>query len=158
MTRAVVLIAVALGVASAGCNVSTGLNRECVLVRKCDAGACPITEQYVQDKLGSSKDFIAFGAVECEDLVCVRDSAFPKGTDLAGPAKGYCSKPCAAGSQCQSDDRSLDDKPATALYCRPLLLDEFVLAEIRKDPAAAKLLGNVTSPFFCARTGLDGGT
>lgn len=136
-----------------GCSVGSGLNKKCNLPRKADGGVVFLTEGEVQEKTASAKDFIGFGSLDCEDLVCVRDSTFPKGTDLAAPALGYCSKQCVEGSTCASDDSALDKKADTALKCRPLLLDRETLAAIAADPALSNQLGNVREPYFCARGG-----
>ena len=73
----------------ASCTVSSGLNKPCSLPKKIDGGTVvPITEQEVQENTGSNdtstRDFVAFGAVDCEDLVCVRDP------DAADRARGIC--------------------------------------------------------------------
>ncbi len=145
-----------------GCTVSSGLNKPCnlpKLVMINDAGVVvPITEGEVQENLGTSsgatRDFVAFGAVDCEDLVCVRDSSFPKGTVLTEPAIGYCSRPCAQGLACPSDDPALDERGDTRMSCRPLLLTK----EALKALAEAGRGFGVQEPYFCARGGLgDGG-
>lgn len=145
-SNAVVLV-IWLG-ALASCKLDPDVNRPCVLVKRCpDGGVCPVTEGDIQEKTTGSRDFISFGATDCDDLTCVRDSTFPKGTDLSAPAKGYCSRPCAEGSTCASYDPALDKDPSTKLRCRALLLE----LEYAGPDAGASL--NVTEPFFCARGG-----
>jgi len=135
-------------VALSGCKLDSDVNRPCVLVKRCpDGGVCPVTEREVQEKTTSSRDFISFGATDCDDLTCVRDAAFHKDPDLSAPAKGYCSRPCAEGSACASSDAAMDKDPTTKLSCRALLLDLAI-----SDPDAGAGL-NVTEPFFCARGG-----
>ena len=105
MTRVLLaLSATMLVLGLVGCSVGSGLNKKCNLPRKVDGGVVFLTEGEVQEKTASAKDFIAFGSLDCEDLVCVRDSSFPKGSDLAAPALGYCSRPCVENSTCPSDD------------------------------------------------------
>lgn len=153
-----VLAGLAVGALVAGCRPITDLNADCVLIKKCDGdgGVCNFTEREMQEKTGSSKDFISFGSTDCDDLTCVRDSSFPKDPDLDKPAHGYCSKACAGeGASCPSDtEKHEKDVP---LHCRPLLLDAETLAAIKSDPVLGPMIGNVTAPFFCARSGADGG-
>jgi len=138
---------------AAGCRPSTGLNLPCNLVRRLpDGGTGFITEREVQEKKGTTKDFVSFGAVECDDLVCVRDATFPNSTNLDGPAGGYCSAACSPGSACLSEKPEMDDDATTKLNCRPLLLDEATLGELcTTDPSACIDIGGVRSPYFCAR-------
>jgi len=145
----------ALALMMTGCTASSGLNVPCSLPKKIDGGTVvPITEREVQESLnsgsGATRDFVAFGAVDCEDSVCVRDSSFPKGTKLDDPALGYCSRECAPGITCPSDDSALDSRGDTRMACRPLLLTREALQAIA---ASGKTLG-VQEPYFCARGGL----
>lgn len=155
------LATIAVGVVVGGCTAATDNNRPCTLVKKGPNGtAVAITEGELTAKAGFSKDFITFGTVECEDLVCARDSNFkPTNTDPTLPAQGYCSRPCAQNSKCPSFDPKMDTVPSTALNCRPLLLDETTLKEVCKDPGACQSVNNVQSPYFCARGSVaaDGG-
>lgn len=146
-----------MGALVVACRPITDLNADCVLIKKCgDGGVCSFTEEEMQEATGTSKDFISFGSTDCDDLTCVRDSSFPKGTNLTKPAHGYCSKACAGeGASCPSD--TVQHEKQNPLHCRPLLLDPSVLAAIKDDPVAAAQLGNVTAPYFCARSGADGG-
>jgi hypothetical protein len=155
------VVAAVLGVAAIGCRAATDLNTTCTLIRGLpDGGSEALTERFVQEKTGTTKDFVSFGSVECDDLVCVRDATFPRSTNLDGVAFGYCSRPCVQGCTCPSQDAALDDKKDTQLNCRPLLLDEQTLNALCTDqPSACVDLGGVRSPFFCARgENLDAGT
>ncbi len=150
----------------AACGVPTDLGRPCVLVKRAaattlpdggvvaaaDGGTAFITEGEIQ----AGKDFISFGATECEDLVCVRDSTTerPANAKDTDPANGYCSKPCAQGStrSCPAADPAHDKNAALRLTCRPLLLDTETLALICQDKATCdRYFGGTTSPYFCAR-------
>lgn len=149
MTRALVGCLL-LAVLTVACKPSTGLNTRCQLPRKSDGGTSYLTEGQVQESTQANKDFIAFGAVDCEDFVCVRDSSFPKGSDLSAPAEGYCSRDCLdETSKCESDTSvsTLDKNPATAMRCRALLLDKESLAAL--PPGTLPIAGG--QPFFCAR-------
>ena len=148
-----------------GCQDSTDLGKTpCHLVKKGPDGG-PV--DVVVGELSAGKDFLSFGAVECEDLVCVLDKqgvsavlaqAISNSAVLSNPALGYCSRACAQGSSTtctpQFDDQQND--PALAMSCQQLVLDSATIAEICKDPAkCAAYFDNNRSPFFCARG--DGG-
>lgn len=151
---------VALSLAGLACKPATDLNRPCALIRKDPANpkqSLPIT----LGELKANKDFISFGVVECEDLVCVRDADFKQGLNDAGvtspsdPAFGYCSRPCqpSNASACPSYDSALDERAATKLSCRALLLDAETLAAIcAADPKKCEdFLGGTKDPNFCAQ-------
>jgi hypothetical protein len=145
-------------VAASGCKAQTDLNSECVLVKKDPSDATgkksmPITAGEL--RANANRDVISFGATECEDLVCIREAGAPLPATDAEPVKGRCSSSCAgADSTCQSFDEALDKDPATALLCRPLLLDAAVLAAMRQADEAAyrRYFGDNSSPYFCARS------
>ncbi len=142
-----------------GCGVKTDLGKTCSLFKRGpDGGAVPIKEQDIAGK--ANKDFISFGAVECEDLVCVRDSSFVSTAQPTDNAQGYCSRPCVLGSTtgCPAADSADDQNPTRRLSCRALLLDETTLAACRADPDCKARLGDTTAPYFCARGKPDGGS
>ncbi len=147
-----------------GCEVSSEIGKECTLVRKASAEEeqtfgrkfMPILEKEVAPR----QDFISFGSIECEDLVCVRDAAFPRATNDDGTvngnaeAKGYCSKECVEGSNaCEVKDTSgvLPGLPER-MSCRALLLDQVTLEALRSSDEAfyRRTFGENNSPFFCA--------
>jgi hypothetical protein len=138
-------LAAAVGAFTA-CTV-TDLNSPCVLIRPNPDGGkpLPLLESQVQAAQGRNKDFIALGTVECENLICVRDSDFVSDAGASDPALGYCSNSCLKGSVCPSYDSALDTG-STRLNCRPLLLDQRSLAALDAGD-----LGSVTDPYFCAR-------
>lgn len=145
----------------AGCHVNTDLGRLCQLVKRNPdggAGSVPIVEG---DLPGANKDFISFGATECEDLVCVRDAYVPRTGVATAAAAGYCSRSCVPNSSigCPAANSSDDTDPARKLGCRALLLDEQTLGAIcSNDPATCQQLGDARSPYFCARSNPDGGS
>ncbi len=148
------LIVASIALVIAGCSVRTGLNKECNFRKKtADGGVVLITEGELQESLtgggSSTRDFIAKGAVECDDFWCVRDSSFPKGTDMAAPAFGYCSQLCQQGLECLSDDPALDLNAKTRMSCRVLLLNKEVLAQLPELGAK--------EPYLCARGQADAG-
>lgn len=153
------------------CQVDSGLNKPCVLVKRDPADPTGNTRKVLtwgEIKAQANKDYISFGATECDDLTCVRDATFGSGdggTELkdTDPAPGYCTRPCIENSTvgCPSSDSSLDKNYKTAMSCRALLLDANTLETLKAaDPVRyQQTFGETTSPFFCARGGLlpDGG-
>jgi hypothetical protein len=147
-----------------GCEVSSQIGKPCNLVRK----ATPEEkEQLGQDtvailekEIAPNQDFISFGSVQCEDLICVRDAAFPRATNEDGtinqnaPAQGYCSKECVEGSSaCEVKDTSDVQKDLPGrMSCRALLLDQDTLEALRSADEAfyRRTFGENNSPFFCA--------
>ncbi len=116
--------------------VQTDLNTPCKLVRGNPDGGRPIAILKTDDVIKNSaqEDFISFGSAECDDQVCVRDSAFTEDAGDSSPeAHGYCSTYCTEGSNssCQSATGALDSNPTTKLSCRALLLDSATLAAIK---------------------------
>lgn len=142
------------------CRTATDNNQPCTLVKAGpDGGAIALTEKELRAAVGFSKDFLTAGSAECEDGYCARDSAFVSAAGDNEPAQGYCTTHCRVGSPCFSSDERLDRAPSTALTCRAQLLDETTLAELCRVPSNCEKIGNVQSPYFCARgTGArDGG-
>jgi hypothetical protein len=140
----------------------TDLNTPCVLVRGGPDGGAPIALLKSDDiiKNSANKDFISFGSTECEDQVCVRDSAYVDSMPMKPEAYGYCSTYCAEGSTntCTSQDGNLDRVPTTKLSCRALLLDSATLTALKmtNPDYYAMVFGMTTSPFFCARSAVLG--
>ena len=138
---------------------SSDLNTPCTLVKANPDGGKPLAIYKSDDviKNGAAKDFISFGSPECEDQVCVRDSAFREDAgDTSLEAHGYCSTACAEGSSndCQSYSGALDNDPTTRLSCRALLLDAATLLALKMSEPDVydQTFGSTTSPFFCARS------
>ena len=165
------LIAASL-VTEVGCKQTNDLGTYCVLVRRDPAdtdpsdgiSSIPVKQSEIPTVSGDStdsRDYISFGSTECEDLVCVRDSAFaeasepglPVGADQ--PAYGVCSTACSVDVQstCTAADSSIDKTARTHLTCRRLVLDDATLARLRQtDPVTyQEYFGTNTSPYFCAR-------
>lgn len=152
-----VTAAVALSVTSVACKPATDLNSRCTLVKRNPDGGTPlpILEGEVRNAQGANKDFIAIGSLDCEDLICVRDSAFASDSGVDAPAEGYCSRQCVQGTTCPSYDENLDKGPK-ALNCRALLLSAETLAALSSDGGG---FTGVRDPYFCARGALpDSGT
>lgn len=161
------LIVVAVALSMMACKADTDLGKPgCHLLKALpDGGATNV----IVAELSAGKDFLSFGAVECEDLICVLDvdgvaQVLAQATSvpavLAEPATGYCSHSCAQGNTtgCTPQYQDLQNDPSMIMACRALVLDNDTIAEICKDPVKCQeYFNNSRSAFFCARGG-DGGT
>jgi hypothetical protein len=150
----------AFGLLWSACPNPTDLGKECVLIRKDPADTDPSdgtnSIEIREGEITPGKDFISFGATECDDLICVRDANAAPGTDPNAIAKGVCSRPCVATSatSCETGDRSVDEDESRRFTCRSLLLDADTLAAIKEaDPEKyQRYFGNAQSPDFCVGT------
>lgn len=164
--RSLLIVGSAVALSMMACKVDTDLGKEgCHLLKSGpDGGAVNV----IVAELSAGKDFLSFGSVECEDLVCVLDAqgvsvllaqATANPAVLANPATGYCSRACAQGSStgCTPQFEDLQNDPSKVMGCRALVLDNDTIAEICKDPVKCRLyFDNNRSAYFCARG--DGGT
>jgi hypothetical protein len=154
-----------------GCKVSSDIGKTCVLVRKATAEeqkAEPDKEPFryiMESQLTAGQDFISFGSVECEDLVCVRDADYDPQLEATADrtkvaATGYCSKPCVADTDnnalttdacAVTSDEALPSVKAS-MTCRAMLLDQQALDALRAADRTTyrTYFGDNTSPFFCA--------
>lgn len=148
-------VALTLSVLGLGCKPATDLNNRCVLVKRNPDGGTPVNlrESEVRNAQAQNKDFIAVGSLDCEDLICVRDSFFASDAGANDPAEGYCSRQCVVGSACPSASEA-DDRGARALNCRSLLLSPETLAALSSGDGG---FAGIRDPNFCARGGGDGG-
>lgn len=149
---------------SFGCTPASDIGNPCILVRKDPTDtdpadgtrSIPIKEKEIQ----AGKDFVSFGATECEDLVCVRGAATEPNPNPEADATGVCSKPCLQTSEtsCATGNAELDK--SSPFVCRSLLLDETTLAAIKQaDPQKyAQYFGDTQSPYFCAKPQENPGT
>jgi hypothetical protein len=162
------LIVVAVALSMMACKADTDLGKPgCHLLKALpDGGATNV----IVAELSAGKDFLSFGAVECEDLICVLDvdgvakvlaqATADNGASLGDPATGYCSHSCAQGNKtgCTPQYQDLQNDPSMIMACRALVLDNDTIAEICKDPVKCEeYFNNSRSAYFCARGG-DGGT
>jgi hypothetical protein len=134
-----------------------------------DKDGNPIQEIQVvnikEKDLVPGQDYIAFGATDCEDLVCIRDVESPPNPDYDpnsdnkvrrnAPAQGYCSRACLQGSDasaCEVTEAKPVEGVKERMDCRSLLLDQASLDALRaSDPEAYRsTFGDTNSPFFCA--------
>jgi hypothetical protein len=152
--RWVVLLGSAL--LASGCSVTTELGKPCVLVKKPSEAE---QEQGIRSKpvlegeIATNQDFISFGSTDCEELICVRDAAFPRNTDPNAPATGYCSQPCVEGtSSCEVTDSEVSADLKSRMTCRSLIMDQATLDRLRaENPAQYEAtFGRNNSPYFCA--------
>ncbi|MFP2910544.1 adventurous gliding motility lipoprotein CglC [Pyxidicoccus sp. 3LFB2] len=149
-----------------GCEVSSQIGKPCTLVRKSTPEELEQfktkTRPILEKEIAPRQDFISFGAVECEDLICVRDADFPRATNEDGTvngnadAMGYCSKECVEGSNsCEVKDTSdVQEGLPERMACRALLLDQDTLEALRSADEAfyRRTFGENNSPFFCSGT------
>ena len=140
-----------------GCRPVSDLNKRCVLIKRNPDGGTPsaLRESEVRNAQGVNKDFIAVGSLDCDDLICVRDSFFVSDASADSPAEGYCSRACIPEKPCPSFDETLDKGP-NALSCRALLLSPETLAALSGGDGG---FAGIYDPNFCARSGRsDAGT
>ena len=135
------------------CQVSSDIGKPCVLVKRSTSGAK--YDPVVQADITSDQDFISFGSLECEDLVCVRDARSEiKLAEDGNSVLGYCSKACVAEAQgtCTVNNSAADPTVKANMSCRALLLDQPTLDALRaKDPVGYRqTFGDNASPYFCA--------
>ena len=138
------------------CQVSSDIGKPCVLVKRSTTGAKydPVTASDIQ----IDQDFISFGSLECEDLVCVRDARSEiKFAEDGTSVLGYCSKACVADAlvaPCTVNNPQADPTVKANMSCRALLLDQQALDDLRaKDPVGYReTFGDNASPYFCAST------
>ncbi|HUM09316.1 MAG TPA: adventurous gliding motility lipoprotein CglC [Myxococcaceae bacterium] len=162
-----VLVVAAVALSMMACKADTDLGKPgCHLLKALPDGG---PTNVIVAELSAGKDFLSFGSVECEDLICVLDQdgvstllaqATANPAVLADPATGYCSHACAQGSTggCTPQYQDYQNDPTQVMSCRALVLDNDTIAEICKDPVKCQqYFNNSRSAFFCARGG-DGGT
>lgn len=146
------------GLLLGGCNVTTQLGVPCELVRAAtpqerENGGLKFVPIY-EKELVRGQDFISFGAVQCDDLICVRDASVAPSDNPEDVALGYCSKECIEGTTtgCEVTDSSVAQDLKDRMACRALLLDQATLDALRAaDPDYYRAtFGENTSPFFCA--------
>jgi hypothetical protein len=143
-----------------GCAVTTELGKPCLLVRKTTAEEEAATGRKVieipEGDIAADQDFISFGSLECEDLICVRDDSSPRSDDPNSPAVGYCSKECVQGTTTGCEITRTEDDVQQGLRermtCRALLLDQDTLDAIRvaDESFYRRTFGENNTPFFCA--------
>lgn len=161
MLRHLLLAAILLGATLFACTANTDLGQSCNMVKALPDGG--VTAVVVGD-LSAGKDFVSFGATECNDLVCVVDQASASlqlsqaqrdaGTSLQSTAVGYCSTVCVQGSNatCTPQFNDQQNIPGLAMTCRELVLDPALIASICQDPKLCQeFFGSNRSSFFCAR-------
>lgn len=150
-----------------GCEVPSDIGKPCVLVKKSSSDQQKY-DWVTKDDIGKGdKDFISFGSLDCEDLICVRDANSPIVTQEVGDADakqtvvmGYCSKACQPSESnapqlqdpCAVNDPDASAEVKASMSCRALLLDQAALDYMRaKDPVGYRqTFGDNASPYFCA--------
>ena len=136
-----------------GCPVTGDIGYPCRFVKQ-DGGIV------MESELRPGQDLIAFGSVECEDFVCVRNRFAPS---TGSEALGTCSARCLPTNP--DDCKGLSPEANTSqgpFTCRPLVLDSETLAVLCNDlnsPKCHVVGGNLTA-YYCAQGAAppDGGT
>ncbi len=158
LQQGLIVVAAVAAIGMTGCRVNTGLGNECTLVRRDPTDtdtsdgvrSIPLTEA----EIGAGKDFISFGATDCEDFTCVRDQSDEPGAVPAAEARGFCSRSCLQNDpgSCLTGNDDIDNGP-NPFVCRQLLLDEETLAAIRAaDPDRYQaIFGDAQTAYYCAR-------
>jgi hypothetical protein len=137
---------------SSGCEVTSELGKPCVLVKASSTGQG--SEPVTLSDLQPGQDFVSFGSLDCEDLICVLDAKSERQTTQDGKVLGYCSRPCVATLQdnCAVTDESVSAELRNRMTCRALLLDQAALDKLRADDPARyrQIFGDHNSPYFCS--------
>ena len=156
--QGMIVIAAVAAIGLTGCRVQSELGKECTLVSRdppdTDTSdgvrSIPLTEA----EIAANKDFISFGATDCEDFTCVRDQSDEPGAVPEAEAKGFCSGSCLTNNpdSCLTGNDEVDNGP-NPFVCRQLLLDEETLAAIRAaDPERyRRIFGDAQTAYYCAR-------
>jgi hypothetical protein len=134
-----------------GCKGNSDIGRSCLLVKK---GSGTESAPVVAGDLSEGQDFISFGALDCEDLICVKDADMPLEL-VDGQVAGYCSKPCVQDElvdPCAVTYPGAIEAVKSRMSCRALLLDQKALDDLRQnDPDTYHAtFGDNNSPYFCA--------
>lgn len=145
-----------------GCKVNSDIGTKCLLVKKKVGGTGTESEPVLRTDLNENQDFISFGSLECEDLICVKDASMPIETAENGQVQGYCSKACVPPDDttpqlqdpCAVTDPNAIESVKSRMACRALLLDQKALDDLREnDPDTYRAtFGPNNSPYFCAGT------
>ncbi len=95
---------------------------------------------------GGDKEYVSFGAAECDNLTCVRSAgeALPESEEAPN---GTCSGECITDQDCSSDGNG-------KFVCRELFLDQAFLTQLREnltEEEYARYFGRIQNTKFCAR-------
>ncbi len=125
--------------------------------QEADVGqACPMNVLYADgspvDEAGTGcsadrSDFFRSGAIECENLVCLRSvtGPCPGGTSAPFLSRSYCSKACVSDDDCFTSE--------TGLVCRRVLLDPSFVASL--PDGGAPWLPAALASSYCATPSLQ---
>lgn len=111
MTRSVLVLCASALLTLVGCKVSTDYGRNCRMTKPGSAAGevIPISKDqlpgtYPATGGGPASDYVALGAAECDDFICVRtfDPVEPYADDATN-ALGYCTRSCMDNSDCTPD-------------------------------------------------------
>jgi hypothetical protein len=87
-------------------------------------------------------DYFRTGAIECDNLVCVRSSTGTCAADSSlASIRHYCSKACVSDRDCFTGE--------TGLVCRQIVLDPVFLATLPPE-VRERYLGQIQASNYCA--------
>lgn len=93
---------------------------------------------------GKDKDFVSFGAAECDNLTCVRSRGAPLPSSEAEPA-GTCSGECITDLDCEGAQGG-------RYVCRELVFDDAFLGNLKdslSEEEYERYLGRIQNAKFC---------
>lgn len=139
---AVVLASSSVAVLSACAKTDLGL--PCTLTQPCSTGTCSIPPSAVENR---SIDYVALGAAECDNFVCIRTTRSANPENQATAARGYCTSPCIDAQDCSPDYNGKSNK----MICDRIVFDEAFLDRLKKDSPEEyeQILGNGISSKYC---------
>ncbi|MFN7131361.1 MAG: adventurous gliding motility lipoprotein CglC [Myxococcales bacterium] len=144
LVPALVLIAVGGGLGA--CQLKTDLAQPCKMTRPDENGK---PQEIEAAKLKDPTiDYVALGAAECDDLVCIRSARTDQNPENeASGGRGYCTRPCIDDADCQFDYQGNEGR----LKCERLLLDQAFLDQLKQsDPEAyEQAFGSDTASRYC---------
>lgn len=146
----------ALAAVLAGCPVKGDIGYPCLLVSGNPDGG-PGTVPILEGNLTAGQDVISFGAIECENFICVHNRYAPFTGNPSAQAQGTCSAACTTDTVCAALYPQAD--PTQGRYtCRALLLDPETLAALcAANPSLCnQIWGTNRSSNFCAQGAASG--
>lgn len=140
------LLLAALVGGAVGCQAKTDLAQTCKMTRPDPDGN---TQEIEEAKLSDPTiDYVALGAAECDDLVCIRSANTDRNPEHEnGGGRGYCTRPCIDDADCNPDFQGNEG----TLVCARLLLDQAFLDALQEsDPVAyEQAFGSDTASRYC---------
>ena len=139
-----VLVAVAAALALAACQ-DPDVGQDCDMPLQAPGGGGPldVPTPAPSGPLCSSDvaDYFRSGAIECDNLICVRSSTGTCAADASlASVRRYCSKACVSDRDCFQSE--------TGLVCRQIVLDPVFLATLPPE-VRERYLGQLQASNYC---------